>query len=118
VCADRDLPRSVAAHAVDVGARLYRIGDAFDIDADGWHGWAGRGVHWSEPLPAYVLADNLAAALAVVALLDESPDSAAGVMRACAAQQALHGRREIVEDGPVPVIYDVAHNAEAVAILT
>src|SRR5699024_11801773 len=60
VCADRDLPRSVAAHAADVGARLYRIGDAFDIDADGWHGWAGRGVHWSEPLPAYGLAEHLA----------------------------------------------------------
>lgn len=117
VSADRDLPRTVATHAADVGAQLYRIGDAFEIDAHGWRGWDRQGVDWLQPLPAHVLADNLASALAVVELLGELPHSAAAVMRACAAQRTLRGRCEIVEDGPVPVVYDVAHNVEAVALL-
>lgn len=117
VCADRDLPQSVVTYAADVGACMYRIGDAFDIHGSQWQGWAGQSVTWSTPLSAHVLTDNLAASLAVVEILEQRPDSENAVSRACAARQALHGRREIVEDGSVSIIYDVAHNAEAVAVL-
>lgn len=117
VCADRDMPRSIESHATVVGAPLYRIGEVFDIDGRGWHGWAGQSIRWAVPLPDHVLPDNLAAALAVTELLDELPTTSAAVTRACNASEGLHGRREIVEDGGVSIIHDVGHNAEAIAIL-
>src|SRR5699024_8515692 len=117
VCADRDMPASIAEHAAAAGAQLHHIDDAFAIDESGWRGPAGQPLHWQQPLPGHIVADNLAAALAVTELLGEPATSAEAVMRACSARQALHGRREIVEDGPVRIVYDVGHNVEAIAVL-
>lgn len=116
VCADRALPGSVVHHAEAAGAPMYRLGEDFDVDAEGWRGWSGMNV--GRPLPPHVCSDNLAAALAVVALLDELPRSHQALEQACRGQRALHGRCEIVEDGPVQIIHDVAHNAEAAAMLS
>lgn len=116
VCADRDLPASVSEHAEQVGAQMYCIGKAFDIQDHQWQGWAGQNVSWDVSLPAYLLADNLAASLAVVELLGESPGSEVPE-EVFSAQQTLRGRREITNDGAVPIIYDVGHNAEAIAVL-
>lgn len=117
VCADRDMPQSIAAHADNIGAQLYRIGCSFDVDDRGWRGWAERTMHWAASLPDHVVPENLAAALAVTALLGALPRTEEAVSRACTAQRGLHGRREIVEDGGVSVIYDVGHNAQAIAVL-
>src|SRR5699024_6362712 len=118
VCTDRNMPPSVSEYAARVGARLLHIDDAFTMDGDCWHGTTGQVIEWPEPLPASVLADNLAGALAVVEQLGEPADSAAMVTRAChTAAETLHGRREIVEDRGIRTIYDVGHNVEAIAVL-
>jgi len=117
VCTDKDLPRTVSGHAAVIGADLYRLEREFAIDAQGWHGWAGRQVSWSARLPAHVLPENLAGVLAVMALLGQWPLSATVVMQACQAQGGLHGRREVIEQDGLSLIFDVAHNVEAVTVL-
>lgn len=116
VCADRAVPESVTEQARVLGAPLYRLGCAFDmVDSGHWRGWGGRAATWPAEAATGVLDDNLAAVLAVMALLDEMPDMAT-ITQACRAQEALHGRREQV-DGDVSIIYDVGHNVEAVTVL-
>ena len=117
ICCDRKPPASLARHADNIGARLEGIGEAFDIEYVGG-GWSfHRGGHRRElsRVPG-VLADNLAGALAVVDALTDTLPGAAAIDSACRAQARLVGRRERV-DAAVPIIYDVAHNAEAVAVL-
>lgn len=113
VCTDRDVPQSVTEHARSLGASLYCLGQAHDIDAGSWRGWSGREVVWPASLPPAIQPDNLAGVLAVLSLLEEPP-SADAVQRACERQSSLHGRCEVVANGDVPIIYDVGHNAEAV----
>ena len=117
LCCDRQPPASLIAHAQSIGARLECIGDAFDIEADvdGWRFFRGSHTRRLHPTSG-VLADNLAGALAAVDALTGALPEAQSIEKACCAQARLPGRRERV-DGTVAIIYDVAHNAEAVAVL-
>ncbi len=118
VCSDRAMPQAIARHAASLDTPLYRLGHEYDIDRHErcvrWHGWDASVACVADDA-AGVLDDNLAAVLAVMALLKRLPDAAA-IVRACREQRAVPGRRELV-DGGVPIIYDVGHNAEAVAVL-
>jgi dihydrofolate synthase/folylpolyglutamate synthase len=116
LCGDRDPPGSLVAHAEQVGADLALIGRDFDITAAGGV-WQGAGKLRGLRLPPHesVYADNLALAVAGVMAADYRP-AAGDAKRACRRQAKLPGRREIV-DGPVRIVYDVAHNEEAVALL-
>ncbi|MDA3921946.1 MAG: bifunctional folylpolyglutamate synthase/dihydrofolate synthase [Salinisphaera sp.] len=115
-CSDRDMPATIADRARCLGTPLAVIGRDFDINRHDtawcWHDH-GRSID-IDPHPA-VWADNLALAIAGVLALDLSVTSD-DVARACRTQALLHGRREII-DAPIPIIYDVGHNAEAVALL-
>ncbi len=118
VCADRAMPQAIARHAASLEAPLYRLGHDYDIDRhEACVRWSGPDtvVEWPLDDCVDVLDDNLAAVLAVMVLLGQLPDKMT-IARACREQGVLPGRRELV-DGDVPIIYDVGHNAEAVAVL-
>lgn len=116
VCADRDPPGSVVAAAAELGAPLYLIGRDFDVETAGdawlWRDWQGRRLRLA-PVPG-LLPDNLAAALAALTLREALPDAQA--LDAALAGFAVPGRRQVVP-GEVPIVLDVAHNAEAAAVL-
>lgn len=116
VCADRIPPESVERTAADVGASLYRIGQEFDLQADGavwrWRDWRRQRFEL-EPVPG-LLPDNLAAALAALTARSVLPKAAR--LNDCLSGFSVPGRRQTVP-GEVPVVLDVAHNAEAAAVL-
>jgi dihydrofolate synthase / folylpolyglutamate synthase len=117
----RHMPRSVAAHAAAIGARLRTIGTDFDYveRADGWD-YVGLGSRRRElPLPALAGVSqlgNAAVALAVLESVEPAllvPDEA---VRTGLASVRLAGRFQVIP-GPPEWILDVAHNAEAAASL-
>ena len=117
ICCDRDRPASIDTVAARTGADLRAIGEAFDVSPQAGR-W--RFVHGENtidiPAPQGVIAENLAGALASVQALTGRWPSVANIQRACRIQAGLIGRRERVDD-ILPIIYDVGHNAEAVAAL-
>lgn len=116
-CADRNQPASIAAQAARVGADLALIGADFDIDntGDDWLYRRGDQLRLKLAPHGAVIPENLALAMAGVQALGLTLD-ATRVTNACAAHARLAGRREVV-DGPVPIIYDVGHNVDAVNAL-
>ncbi|WP_423823942.1 bifunctional tetrahydrofolate synthase/dihydrofolate synthase [Salinisphaera sp. SPP-AMP-43] len=116
-CSDREAPASIAASAAACGARLYSIGSEFNLSAANGHWqWTGPNGRLLSCAPhAEVHPDNLAAAVATVADLGWEL-AAEDIERACRVQAKLPGRREVI-DGPIPIIYDVGHNDDAVALL-
>lgn len=116
VCGDPDPPASVPAAAREVGADLYLVGRDFALDVcdDGWHWRDWRGGAATLPPVPDLLPDNLATALAILAAAGAMPPSAVVADALCG--YAVPGRRQMVP-GEVPVVLDVAHNAEAAAVL-
>ena len=116
-CCDRDRPRVIDAHAKSLGAKLGCIGDAFDITQTNgrWRFVCGEKTIERDEPPG-VIADNLAGALVSVQAMTGAWPTTATIDKACREQAALIGRRERVDD-ILPIIYDVGHNAEAVAML-
>lgn len=113
----RILPRSVAAHAAAVGARLRRIGTDFDYveRGDGWD-YVGFGSRRRElPLPALPGSSQLGNAAVALALLEAVeprllvPDEA---VRAGLAGARLPGRFQVLPGRPEWIL-DVAHNPDA-----
>lgn len=116
-CSDRQAPASIAAAAAACGARLHSIGSDFELSVvnDHWQ-WTSVDDRALNCVPRVeVHPDNLAVAIAAVAALGWDIQ-AADVERACYSQSKLPGRREVI-DGPIPIIYDVGHNEDAVALL-
>lgn len=116
LCGDRQLPASVPAYATEVGAKLALIGRDFDLRMEEGR-WCGSGRLSGFQLEAHpaVFIDNLALALAGVLAAGYVPQTT-DVIRACRLQAELPGRCEVI-DGPVPIIYDVAHNEGAMDLL-
>lgn len=116
ICADRAPPASLGRVSAERGAHLYRIGREFDLEGVGdawrWRDWRGRRFDLT-PVPG-LLPDNLAAALAALAARSALPEAAS--LNACLNGFSVPGRRQIVPED-VPVILDVAHNAEAATVL-
>ncbi len=113
----RSLPRSVAARAAAVGAKLRRIGTDFDYveRADGWD-YVGFGSRRRElPLPALRGSSQLGNAAVALAMLEAVeprllvPDEA---VRAGLAAVRLPGRFQVVPGEPEWIL-DVAHNPDA-----
>ncbi|RJS95030.1 folylpolyglutamate synthase/dihydrofolate synthase family protein [Salinisphaera sp. Q1T1-3] len=117
LCADRQPPAGLVDQAHAVGADYRCIGTDFDIVETAGGGWSyhdGDG-HIETPIIDGVHRDNLAGAIAAVRALGFEIGEA-DLARAGRAQRALPGRREMI-DGAVPILYDVGHNDEAVALL-
>jgi len=117
----RQMPRSIAAHAAAIGAKLRRIGTDFDYveRADGWD-YVGFGSRRRElPLPALAGVSqlgNAAVALAVLESVEPAllvPDEA---VRTGLGSVRLAGRFQVIPGSPEWIL-DVAHNAEAAASL-
>jgi dihydrofolate synthase / folylpolyglutamate synthase len=117
----RRLPRSIAAYAAAIGARLRRIGTDFDFveRADGWD-YVGFGSRRRElPLPALRGTAQLGNAAVALAMLESAepailvPDEA---VRAGLAVVRLPGRFQTVAGDPEWIL-DVAHNPQAAEVL-
>lgn len=117
ICADRDPPASLTAHAAAIGARLLRIGRDFGYTAQGaqWDYRGPGGARHGLPYPAlrgnYQLANAATALCAADALGDRLPLSM-GAVRAALVGIELPGRFQVLPGRPVTVL-DVAHNAQA-----
>jgi dihydrofolate synthase/folylpolyglutamate synthase len=117
----RKLPRSIAAYAAAIGARLRRIGTDFDFveRADGWD-YVGFGSRRRElPLPALRGPAQLGNAAVALAMLESAepailvPDEA---VRAGLTAMRLPGRFQVVAGDPEWIL-DVAHNPQAAEVL-
>ncbi len=115
IIGDRQPPAGLLEAAAGMGARIERIGDAFDWHAQtrAWrfhHGSRRLGdLQWPS-LPGRHAIDNAAVALAAAARLPLELDPAA--VRTTLGQGAIPGRFE-VRPGRPEIILDVAHNPEA-----
>ena len=115
-------PQSVIDRATEIGADLWLFGRDFNFTGDKqqW-GWAGRGRRYSGlAYPALRGANQLVNASGVLAALEalrnDMPVTAQAIRNGLAMVE-LPGRFQIVPGQPA-LVFDVAHNAHAVAALT
>lgn len=124
VCGDLAPPDSIRETAKALGSDLYQLGVdyRFALVAGAgswdWQGWDGS--YTQLPLPSLggaLQLQNAASCIAVLQLLRHHLPVATEALVAGLRQASLSGRFQLLEDGPVPVILDVAHNAEACVVL-
>ena len=121
VCADRDPPQAVLAHAAQIGAALLRIGQNFGYAADStqWQYWGPGGKRFGLSHPAlrgtYQL-DNASACITVLDCLRERLPVSAQDVRNGLTQAALPARFQVLPGRPL-VVLDVAHNPQAAHVL-
>jgi dihydrofolate synthase / folylpolyglutamate synthase len=123
VCGDPNPPESVLRQAQEVGTRLYRLGHEFHGIVDSatgewdWQGWDGALTQLPRPaLSGDVQLQNAASCIACLRLLRSYLPVSEDAVRHGLRHTRLPGRFQILP-GDVPVILDVAHNAEACAVL-
>ncbi len=124
ICSDRDPPSTVFERAQVLGARLIRIGADFDVSRDigatGRDAWAYFFADLSCRLPVSMSgghqADNLAAALTAVVLLEPDARSELGRTAAAVAGCRVRGRLERIRGTP-EVVVDVGHNPLAAGVI-
>lgn len=113
----RPLPRSLAAHARQIGAPLLHLGTDFDWKrtTKGWD-WHGVETCLSDlpgmPIPGNAALGNAACSLAVLEQLRERFSVSAARVSRTLESIRIPGRFQ-VEPGGVEWILDVAHNPEA-----
>jgi len=120
ICGDRNPPASILAHAASVGARLYRVGEEFDCEADagGWS-WRTDDLILEElprpALPGTIQFDNAACVLMGLELLRERLPVSRGHIEAGLGAARLTGRFQRIA-GPAETILDVAHNPDSARV--
>ena len=121
ICADPQPPASLLEQAGRIGAKLYRIDEAFHVSQDDG-GWSYRGRYWKFtglPLPAMAGAHqlrNAAAALAALENLQDRLPVAEAAIRQGLLDARLPGRFQRIGVNPQTVL-DVAHNPQAARAL-
>ena len=113
VVADVNAPASVFSELARIGAKPFVAGESYEYDERGYRSGVGTSIEWD--LEPGVLGINAGAAIAALDLL-ELPLSSEMVGTAV-ANLNLHGRRERRTLGEIDVIFDVAHNVDAIAKL-
>lgn len=120
IAGERDLPDSIVEMAATVGARLLRIGTAFDYErrANTWR-WYSEVTEWRDlPWPGFGGEEQLANASCAIAALEQLATTIridrAAIVAGLGA--TLAGRNQRVSAGG-DWILDVAHNREAAAVL-
>ncbi len=117
ICGDKNPPATIAEVAENVGCDLYRLGDAFSyqVHQDHWQ-WQGVNDHYSAlPLPHLKL-QNAATALMGIELLQTVLPVSLNAIQQGLQQAKLPGRFEC-HTAPIHILFDVAHNQEAMAWL-
>ncbi len=121
VCADRDPPWTVAAHAALIGAKLLQLGRDFDLQLQPLQ-WSYRGPGGDRhglPLPALrgdFQAANASACIAALDALRERLPVTTGDIRNGLVRVENPGRFQLLPGRPA-LILDVAHNPQAAAAL-
>lgn len=116
-----DLPGTILTYAAELGADCLQLGRDFAINplctGYRWQGRRGEHISTTRPaLPGEFQWRNLACArMAVECLADALPVTESAIDRGVASSR-LKGRMQIF-DGEIPLILDVAHNAQAVTAL-
>ncbi|OAN13562.1 bifunctional folylpolyglutamate synthase/dihydrofolate synthase [Photobacterium jeanii] len=108
ICGQPTPPASVAAHADDIGAKLFQVGYQFDyqVEGDTWRWHSGCFELDDLPVPALPLPNSATALMALgTAELDISDCNIVNGLK----KVVLAGRMERVSEQPL-VIMDVAHN--------
>lgn len=119
ICSDPAAPTSLVDCASAAGARLALLGQDFHFadKGDTWTWWSGASVLEDLPRPSlsgsYQLRNAAGVLAAVDALQARHPVSPAQIAEALRST-VLRGRFQRLP-GPVEVVLDVAHNAQAVA---
>ncbi len=123
VCSDISPPASISQHAASIGVKLMLIGKHFgySVKKSSWDYWGGSNRHYSLPYPALGnTSHQLRNASACLAALDVVRDTLPvttnniyqGLLKA-----GLPGRFQVLPGRP-RVIFDVAHNPNAVHALS
>ena len=113
VVADVNAPDSVFCELARIGAKPFAVGESYEYDERGYRSSASTSIEWD--LAPGVLGINAGAAMAALDLL-ELPLSSEMVETAV-ANLNLHCRRERRTLDQIDVIFDVAHNPDAIAKL-
>jgi dihydrofolate synthase/folylpolyglutamate synthase len=122
VCEDPNPPASLVEHARAIGAPLLRRGMDFDVRIEDkqWRYSGPSGAKYSLPHPAlrgrHQIA-NAAAALTAIERLRERLPVGMGAIRDALVGIELPGRLQVLPGRPV-IVLDVAHNPEAVSVLS
>ena len=121
ICADPQPPASLLEQAGRIGAKLYRIDEAFHFSQEDGS-WSYRGQYWKFtglPLPAMAGAHqlrNAAAALAALENLQDRLPVTEAAIRQGLLDARLPGRFQRIGVNPQTVL-DVAHNPQAARAL-
>lgn len=121
ICADPDPPARLLDHALNLGARLQRVGRDYGFARTGqtWCWWSGHSRLEALPPPALIgehQLGNAAAALATLNGLRDRLTVQPNAIRAGLSRVRLPGRFQAIP-GAVEWILDVAHNPHAAAVL-
>ena len=122
VVSDRNPPATVLEEAARIGARLLLIGRDFDAEPDAPQQWRFRGLDGGRTVLAHpalrgaAQLRNAAAAIAALQALRERLPVAMQDIRNGLAQVEIPARYQVLPGRP-QVVLDVAHNADAAAVL-
>lgn len=121
VCGDSQPPASIGTTAADIGAELLQLGQQFSCTQDTAGSWQYCDAEVSLSLPAPLIPGRWAAGNASVAICATRQllgyHLEADALAAVIARTGVPGRMQLSEYLGVPVILDVAHNADAAMLL-
>lgn len=126
ICADRDAPATLVAHAREIGAKLLLAGRDFEVKENGdgtfdfaMGDWVRHGLPHSA-LPGRHQTDNAAGVLAALGVMREKlPVTREAIIRGLVSV-TITGRFETVRRGSTEepaLIFDVGHNPQAATSL-
>lgn len=120
ICADRQPPENLSTIAKQIGARYYEIGTHYDWFAadNSWVWVSGESRRAALPYPSMRgghQTDNAATVIMALELLDDFPVGQSHIRLGLSAHP-LAGRFQVLPGTPMQIL-DVAHNAEAVAVM-
>lgn len=122
VLGSRQMPDSVLTTAAALGSRVLRLGQEFDYVRRGtrWS-WRGQRQRWDDlPAPSLIgdiQYDNAASVLAVLESLSGTLRVDRGAIERGLTSTRLTGRFQLVVEGEIEWILDVAHNPAAARTL-
>ena len=122
VCSDPTVPESVARLAARIGAdyRQSQKDFFFEIHRDGTWSWRSDRHDWVLPAPGLVGLNQYQNAAGVLSIIEglrrRLPVSKEAIDQGLRSAQ-ITGRFQLMQRGPVRVVFDVGHNPEAAQVL-